>query len=124
MKKFILVLLLLMMLLLLSACGTGNIEKFCDGQSLHWDGFGYRHVDDVMYYALFEDGTLTIEERTPKEYSFTGKIWTTDETFEFSYELKGNDTVIIEGETYTYEISDGRVEFDRELMGFDKYWAR
>ncbi len=86
--------------------------------------FARRYVDDVKYYALFEDGTLTIEKRTPKEYSFTGKIWTADETYEFSYELKGNDTVIIEGETYTYEISDGRVEFDRDLIGIDEYWAR
>ena len=124
MKKASLFLFLLVLAMLLSACSAGNIEKFCDGQSLKWDGFGSRYVDDLKYYALFEAGTLTIEKHTPREYSFTGKYWAADETFEFHYTLQGRDTIIIEGETYTYTIENERVTFDKDLMGIEKYWAR
>jgi len=110
---------------MLSACGGKNIEKLCDGSSLSWDGFGAHHVEGYKYYALFEDGTLTIEERTPKNYPNTsGPVWTADKTLKFQYTLKGNDTVIIEGETYTYTISDRRVTFDKKLMGIEDSWIQ
>lgn len=126
MKKTISLFLALVMCLSLCACGGTNIEKFCAGSSIRWDGYEGQHNDTVSYSALFENGVLTIEKRTPTAYSGspTGKLWIVEETTEYSYELKGNDTVIIEGVTYTYEITADRVVFDKDLMGIDNYWKR
>ena len=38
----------------------------------------------------------------PSSVSPTGVIWITSESGQFPYELQGNDTVIIDGETYQY----------------------
>lgn len=126
MKKTISLLLALVLCLSLCACGGTNIEKFCAGSSICWDGYEGQHNDTVTYYALFENGILTIEKRTPKASSSspTGKIWTVAESNQYRYELQGSDTVIIEGEAYTYEIIDKRVKFDKDLMGIDNYWKQ
>lgn len=126
MKKIISLLLVLVMCFALAACGGSSIEKFCGGSSIQWDGYEAQHSDDVNYYALFENGVLTIEKRVPKNSSSspTGKVWVVAETKEYHYELQGNNTVIIDGETYTYEITDDRVKFNKDLMGIDNYWKR
>lgn len=124
MKKIAIAVLLITLTLTLSSCGGSNIEKFCDGSSLYWDGFDAHYGVDEAYYALFENGTLTIEKRTPKKFQTMGTLWTVDESYEYSYVLQGNDTVIIEGETYTYEITDSRVQFSKDLMGIEDWWTR
>lgn len=123
MKKALSLLLVLVLCLSLCACGGTNIEKFCDGYDIKWDGYEGQHNNSVKYYALFKDGTLTITKYVPNTYSTGGK-WKVAETKEYSYELQGNDTVIIDGETYTYEISDDRVSFNKELVGIESWWKR
>ena len=125
MKKALSILLALVICLSLCACGK-NIEKFCGGYSIQWDGYEGQHNDSVNYHALFENGVLTIEKRIPQSSSSspTGKLWVVDETNEYHYELKGNDTIIIDGTTYTYEINGDRVKFDKDLMGIDNYWKQ
>ena len=126
MKKALTLLLALTLCLSLCACGSNNIEKFCGGSSIKWDGYEGQNNDSVAFYALFENGVLTIEKRIPKSSSSspTGQLWVVDERSEYRYELKGNDTVVIDGETYTYEITDNRVKFDKDLMGIENYWKR
>ena len=119
MKKLIVMLLAVVMSLSLVACGGSNIEKFCGGYDIVWDGYEGQHNDSVRFYALFENGTLTIEKREKD-----GSQWPVKETKEYSYELEGKNKVIIDGETYTYEITDDRVKFDKDLMGIVKYWKR
>ena len=126
MKKMIALLMAVAMCLLLIACSSGNIESFCDGYSISWDGYEAQNNDKTVFRAEFTDGVLTIEEW---EYeadpsSPTGKSGKAVETMTYNYELEGNDTVIIEGETYTYEIDDDIVKFDKELMGIDSWWKR
>ncbi len=110
----------------LCACGGTNVEKLCNGSKLLWDNYEGQNNDSVKYYALFENGTLTIEKCTPKDIpGVTGKAWTADETFEYSYTLKGNDTVIIDDTTYTYKISgNSRVTFNKGLMGTSDAWRK
>lgn len=126
MKRLITWLLIQVLCLSLCACGGTNIEKFCDGYSIMWDGYEGQNNDSEKYYALFSDGTLTIEKRTSKESasSPTGKLWSVVGTEKYSYELKGSDTVIIDGETYTYEISNNRVKFNKDLVGIETWWKR
>lgn len=125
MKKVISILLIIALCFCLVACGQ-NIETFCGGSSIKWDGYEGQHNDKFGYYATFEDGTLTIEKREAKADSGspTGKRMEVVETKTYSYELQGNDTVIIDGETYTYSFSSGRVEFDKDLCGIESWWKQ
>lgn len=126
MKKLLVLMLAVAFALSLTACGGTNIEKFCDGYSIFWDNYEGQHNDEIHYYALFEDGVLTIEQRKlqPFSASTTGTAYLVEETETYNYELEGNDTIIIDGETYTYEISDNRVEFNKDLMGISSWWKR
>lgn len=65
MKRLITLLLGFTMLFSLCACGVSNIEDFCDGYSIRWDGAQSDRDDTQCFYALFEDGVLTIERKTP-----------------------------------------------------------
>lgn len=60
----------------------------------------------------------------PSSVSPAGVIWITSESGQFPYELQGNDTVIIDGETYKYEFYDDLVEFDKPLLDIDYWWSR
>ena len=126
MKKIIAIALVLLLCLSFTACGAKDIEKFCDGSSLHWNGPTARKSDDVNFYATFEDGILTVEMREPMDYedSPTGKLWIVTESAEFPYVLEGSDTVIIEGETYTYEIDGDTVHFNKDLLEIDSWWEK
>lgn len=126
MKRLITLLLALTMLIPLCACGVSNIEDFCEGYSIRWDGIQSNRDDTQCFYALFEDGVLTIERKTPipSSTSPTGAIWITSESGQFPYELQGNDTVIIDGETYKYEFYDDIVKFDKPLLDIDYWWSR
>ena len=125
MKKALSLLLALVMCLSLCACGK-NIERFCGGYSIRWSGFEGNHSDNVTYYALFEDGVLTIEKciYAPSSSSPSGKTLVDKETNEYRYELEGNNSVVIDGVTYTYEINGDLVDFDKKLMGIASMWER
>lgn len=125
-NKIITILLVISVCINLTACGGNNIEKFCDGGSIRWDGYEGQNNDESVYYALFENGVLTIEYRVAEDSSNspTGKLMILEDSEEYNYELKGNDTVIIDGETYTYEIENDRVKFNKALMGIESYWKR
>ena len=58
------------------------------------------------------------------EDSPTGKLWIVTESAEFPYVLEGSDTVIIEGETYTYEIDGDTVHFNKDLLEIDSWWEK
>ena len=99
MKKFLLIILALTMCFLLCSCG-----KTLDGKILTYTGPG-----NFQCTATFNDGQMHF--RSP----------VTDDTF--SYELVGDDTIILEGEiTYTYKIDGSTVEFDSDFMGVSDYW--
>lgn len=125
MKKVLSLILALIMCLSLCACGK-NIERFCGGYSIRWFGYEGLHNDSVTYYALFEDGVLTIERciYEPSSSSPSGKVQVSKETNEYHYELKGNNSVVIDGVTYTYEINDDLVVFDQKLMGIAAMWTQ
>lgn len=126
MKKLLALMLAAALALSLVACGGSNIEKFCDGYSIFWDNYEGQYNDEIHYYALFENGVLTIERRELKPFpaSPTGTAYLVTETTEYNYELEGKDTVIIDGETYIYEISNDRVGFNKDLMGISSWWKR
>lgn len=124
MKKIIVTLLALVMMLSLTACGGKNIEQFCDGADLRWNGAASSLVNDAKYYASFEDGVLTIVRREQRDVPPAGLLWMVVETQTYNYELEGNDTIIIEGLiTYKYEIHGDEVVFDENLVGLDNYWV-
>ncbi len=126
MKKAISLILALVLCLSLTACGGSNIEKFCDGGSIMWDGYAAHNNEKTVFYAEFTNGVLTIEEWEYKASSSSpsGKSGKVVDTQTYNYELQGNDTVIIDGTTYTYEIKDNRVIFDKKLAGIESAWKR
>ena len=121
-KKLLTLAMCTLLLFSLTACGNGNIEKFCDGSSIMWDGYEAHNSDDVVYRAEFSNGSLKVEKWEYKDG--IGKPGNVVESNTYNYELDGNYTVIIDGDTYTYEISDGRVEFNKKLMGIESSWKQ
>lgn len=95
MKKFLLVLLALTMCLTLCACGGG-----LEGTTL---------TSASECTARFSNGTLYLN------------VFGDHQTY--SYELEGDDTIIINGIlTYTYEIDGDRVTFSDDLIGVSDIW--
>ncbi len=101
MKKFLLILLALTMCVLLCSCG-----KTLEGKMITYSGPG-----GFDCTATFDDGKM----------HFVSPV--TNDTF--SYELIGDNTIILEGEfTYTYEIDGSSVRFDDDFMGVSSIWYK
>lgn len=120
MKKVLALVLLVALMLSLTACGAK-----LEGSELRWSGPVSLREDDTAYYAKFKDGVLTIEkyEYASDPNSPSGKSAINHEEQTYTYEMKENNTIVIDGtKTYTYEISGEDVTFNSDFMNITRFW--
>lgn len=99
MKKFLLILLVLTTCIVTCSCG-----KTLEGKLLT------HKIAGETCTAYFNDGTLNL------------RIGSSNQTL--TYELDGDDTIIINGiSSYTYDIDGKEVTFDREFIGTFDTWT-
>lgn len=121
MKKFIALSLTIFMLFTFCACGGPKIKTLEDIEG----GISYQATKGLIK-VHFEDGTLTVEEYTVRDFadSPSGKIQFVDKSYTKEYSLVEDNKIEVEGTTYTYtiDVEDGEVSFNMSFLDMTRYF--
>ncbi len=115
MKKFLALFLVVIISISFCACTGPKLKTLEDIEG----GISYEAVKGLIKIH-FEEGTLTVEEYTVKDFadSPSGKIQFVDNSYTKAYTLVGENQIEVEGEIYTYTIDaeNGEVSFSSTFI--------